>query len=438
MNLTDFPNEILDDIVSKVPQNGDLASLMLVSHDFKSLAEPYFYRNVHLDAEPLEECEPGFLPTLPRTDQLTANLKARPELGRHTKAFSLRVTHPLWYQSYPQIRIIRRMPRLRQLSYDPPAFHGGGIPDQCKDLSALRLDFSHVTKDYEEDGGLFWLERGTPLEIIAENMWHPTLRQLRAEKLRFPGGFEHGHFLGQRQRRHGGSLVEDLQFLHCSPQIDGNVLTAFMNCFKRLKCFVLEIDSHAMAVSMYDESTPPVDVRPALLAHQASLEELVISTDEPTLECFDHMQYPASFVQWAALKRLAAPAFMLLGDPAHRAKLHEVLPPQLQELQITHRFWALALPMPSKFTEFRERGDFAAMKELAKHKMQSVPGLKRLIWWIQCTPLLEEGQRKAWPNSLVKGMDALEPIFKDVGVKFEFVSPRFFRETPVGQRLCEW
>lgn len=440
MKLTDFPNEILHSIVSKVTLYGDLASLMLVSHEFKILAEFYLYRIVHLDAEPLEECRLGFLPTLKRTDQLIANLKARPQLGRHTIAFSLRVSHPLWYQSYPQLSIISRMPRLRQLSYDPPAVHGGVLSDECKNLTALRLDFSHITNDYDDYGGLLWLQWGIPLEIIAKNMWHPSLRKLQAERLFFADGFEHDHFLGKRQRRIGGSPVEDLRFLHCSPQIDGNVLAAFINSIRRLKCFVLEIQSPLKAVDMRSDQAPKVDLRPALLAHQATIEELAISLNDPVNDWVDFVQSPGPFVQWAALKRLAVPSFMLSRNLAHRGTLHEALPPQLQELQLTNRFATSPTQVlgSSEHAQASLETDLSLMKELAMNKAQSVPGLKRLIWWLQYPSPRVYGKGRYWLDAPVDEMDALESIFHNVGVKFECVSPTFFRETPVGQRLYEW
>ena len=98
------------------------------------------YRNVHFEAEFLRECRLGVVPTLKRTDQLIANLKARPELGTYTTAFSLKVTHSPWYQSHPQVSIIRHMPKLRQFSYDPPALHGGAIPAECKDRFQPRYE----------------------------------------------------------------------------------------------------------------------------------------------------------------------------------------------------------------------------------------------------------------------------------------------------------
>lgn len=282
MKLTDFPNEILHTIISNISLNSDLAKVTLVSHRFKALTEPLQYRNVHLNAEPFVEYRSGYLPTLKQTDQLIANLKARPELGRYTTFFSLRVPHPLWYETYPQISIIRRMPGLRQISYDPPAIHGGGIPKECKNLRDLRFDFSHVTKHYDGDSAS-WLELGFPLEIIAKDLWHPSLRKVQAEKVFFNSKFERDLFLGPRRMRCGSSSVEDLRFLDCCPRIDGNVVMAFINAIHNLKCFALEIKSPWEPLNARNRPAPKADVRPALQAHHATIEEFAISASDRAL-----------------------------------------------------------------------------------------------------------------------------------------------------------
>ena len=315
MDLTKFPSQILNKIVSHISRNSDLANITLVSHFFKELAEPILYHNVHLNAEPLEDCPVGIIPTLKWTDQLIKNLKAHPKLGTHTIAFSWRVTHPLWYQSYPQISVISRMPRLRQLFYDPPAIHGGGLLKECKNLEALRFDFSHVTNHYIEDGGSSWLEHGIPLEIIAKHLWGPSLRKLQAEKLFFTDRFDHAHLLGQRRLRSGLSSVEDLRFLDCCPRVDHEVFRAFLNSIKHLKCFAFEINSPWEPLVGLNDRPPGIYVRLALQAHRETIEELALSMTDDAFRYHDLVQSPVSFVQWTTLKRLAVPFYILHGAP---------------------------------------------------------------------------------------------------------------------------
>lgn len=424
MKLTDFPNEILKNVVANIPLNSDLARVTLVSHRFKNLTEPLLYRIVHLDAEPLEECRLGFIPTLKRTDQLIATLKARPELGRYTTAFSLRVTHFPWYHSYPQISIIRRMPGLRKLSYDPPAIHGGGTPTECKDLTAQRFDFSHVTNHYDEDGGRLWLELGVPLEIVAKHLWGPSVRKVQAEKLFFTDKFEHEQCLDQRRIRAGLSAVEDLRFLNCCPRIHGDSVTAFLNAVIHLRCFVFEIESPWEPLMVPNDPAHEVDLRPALLAHLSTIEELAISTTDDALKNYQPVQSPGSFVQWTALKRLAVP----YATVSH-AMLHKVLPPQLEELQLERLNCCEEKPAGPE-------DDLVLFRELAKNKEVCVPGLKRLIWWLQHPSAQDPNDHNLFQLSVVEGL-GLE-TFKNVGVRFEWISTPFFKDTPFGQRLYEW
>ena len=244
MSTTDFPNEILIDIISYVTRNSDLARLTLVSHRFKELAEPYLYHKIHFHAEARKLGSP---PTLRRTDQLEANLRARPELGAYTTAFSLRVVNPLWYRNRPDLSLIRYMPRLRQLSYDPPPLPRAGIIANNKELTALRFDFSHVANHYIEDGGPSRLELGTPLDIVARELSDfsnfPKLRKIQAEKLFFTDQVQPGHLLAQSRMLYGHSDVEDLRFLDCCPWIYSNNLRRFIHAVRHLKRFVLEINS---------------------------------------------------------------------------------------------------------------------------------------------------------------------------------------------------
>ena len=333
MELTDLPNQIIELILSKILLNSELAKVTLVSRRFKTLVGPLLYRSIHLNAEPLEDRRLGLVPTLKRTDRLIANLRARPELGTYTTAFSLRVTHPLWYHSYPQVSIIRRMPKLRQLSYDPPALHGWTIPAECKDLAALRFDFSHVTSHYDEESRA-WLEHGIPLEIIAKHLWHPSLRKLQAEKVLFAAVFEYDTWLVLRRMRHGPSRVEDLRFLDCSECIEYRVLTAFISSVRRLRCFVFEMRSQREPLPAPKDPLSKTDFRPMLHAHCATIEDLALSTSDHGL---DLVQFSGSFIHWTALKRLAVP---FPEDFPRHATLHAFLPPQLEELQLETRFCA--------------------------------------------------------------------------------------------------
>lgn len=424
MELTDLPTELLREIISHISLNSHLASVVLVSRLFKPLAEPFLYRDIHLNAEPLEEFKVGFRCILRWTYQLIANLRARPELGRYTTTFSLRVPHPLWYQNHPYRSIINRMPGLRQLSSDPPCFNGDGLSTNANSITALRFDFSHVPSHWDDYGGSRWLQRCVPLKIISTHLWHPSVRKLQAEKLLFMDNFVHKYWLGARREELGPSRVEDLRFLDCCPRINGDAVRAFINAIRRLRCFVLEIKSPWEPVTV-PPHTPAqeMDIRSALLAHQAWIQELAVSTTGHALQYHTLIQSPGSFVEFTALRRLAMPFAML----SHiYPRLHDVLPPQLEELQLQESIYHFSPP--------GVQPDHQLFKAFAEKKEAYVPGLKNLIWWIQ--PSATKERRNSHAASILEQYTTV--ILGEVGVKFKLISTSFFKDTPFGQRLYEW
>ena len=440
MKLTDLPNEILLDIISSIELNSDLASVTLVSHRFNNLTEPLLYRKIHLNAGPLKNYPPGRLPpTLKRADQLIASFKARRELCAYTTAFSLRVTDPSWYHSCPQLNVIKYMPRLRQLSYDPPAYHEGGSLAENKELAALRLDFSPVTNfKIVENRSLPWLELGDPLRIIAKQLFHPFLRKLQAEKLYFTDQFAHGRWLDQGRRRLGhASDVEDLRFLDCCPRIDGGNLTAFINAVSHLKCFVLEINSPWDPLVELNTPAHKVDIGPAMLTHRGTIEELAISTTEHALESSIGLHAIGSLIQWTALKKLAIPEAMLSESPLYQVKLHQVLPPQLEELQLDKKCSTISAQGLKTFLCILKQ-DLRRFEELATNKQACVPGLRYVIWWLRDPSLGELSDHTNSTRVPDVELDALEVVFNKVDVQFEWVLTALFKNTPVGKRLYEW
>ena len=442
MASTDFPNEILLNIISCVNCTSDLAKLTVVSHRFNELAEPYLYHKIHFHAE---VGKVGSSPTLKRTGQLEANLCARPELGTYVTALSLRVVNPLWYWGRPDLILIRCMPRLRQLSYDPPSLPRAGIIANNKELTALRFDFSHVTSDYIEDGGPSWLELGTPLDIVARELSElsnfPKLRKIQAEKLFFTNQVQPGHLFARQRMLLGHSDVEDLRFLDCCPLINSNNLRRFIYAVRHLKCFVLEINSPWDPLVEGNVSAPRIVIIDGLEGHRGTMEELAISTTEHALGCFN-MHTVGSLIQWTALKRLAIPEAILSESPFYpvnldQLKLHQVLPPQLEELQLNKKCSAFSTQALQRDLVIMEE-DLRTLKELATNKNACVPGLRRVIWWLQhpsSENLTDHTYSLRVPHV---ALDELAVVFREVDVQFEWVLTDLFKNTPVGKRLYEW
>lgn len=430
VELTDLPDDILQHIISKRLNSIDSAKMMLVSHRFKTLTEPILYRNIYLDAEPVEECRLEPLINLKWTDQLIASLEARPELGRYTRGLSLKVSHRRWYDSQPQISIIRRMPELCRLSYDPPAVDGTALPAGCENLTDLRFDFSHVTNHYD-NGSSSWMENGVPLEIIAKNLWHPSLRKLQAEKVFFAKGFDYRYWLNRRRMLHGCSSVDDIRFLDCFARIEYPVLKAIIISVRHLKRFVFEITTPKQSLTAPNDPLCKIDFRPVLGPNNTTIEELALSSSDYAL---DLVKFSGPFLEWAALKRLAVP---FSRDVFRHTALHQVLPPQLEELQLEKRLWTSSAPEIPLDYEIISGDDLSPLSELAKKKPVCVPGLKRLIWWLQYPSGMKFDKARYRVHVSSVELSALEN-FTNVGVKFELVETPFFKETPFGKQFYKW
>ena len=313
------------------------------------------------------------------------------------------------------------MTRLRRVSYDPPPSDGWCLPNEAKNITDLRVDFSHVTTHYE-DRGYNWLKKGVPMEVIARELEHPSLRRLQAEHVFFTI-FPSGKWLGEHR-----SSVEDLRFLDCSPKMDVDVLAAFIDSSKGLKCFILEIRSP------WEGPGPEslIDFRPVLKPYHETIEELAISTTTDVLTYYDIGSQGDTFHDWTALKRLAIPIIMLSGEFDDDVVLHDVLPPQMEELQLEENLWISNGKGP-----IDEDKNLNLFKDLANHKVAHVPGLKHLIWWIQYDTTRNSTEN--WPSVPEGIVEKLAPsTFLDVGVEFECVFTLFFKETPFGKRLYEW
>ena len=443
MTSTDFPNEILLNIISCVNFNSDLAKLTLVSHRFTELAEPYLYRKIHF---PAEAGNIGFPPTLKRTGQLEANIRARPELGAYITALSLRIVNPLWYHGRPDLRLIRYMPRLRQLSYDPPPLPRADIIANNEEFTALRFDFSHVTNHYIEDGGPSWLELGTPLDIVARELSDfsnfPKLRKIQAEKLFFTDQVQPGHLLARDWMLSCHSDVEDLRFLDCCPWINSINLRRLIHAVRHLKRFVLEINSPWYPLVKSNASAPKIGIIDELERHRGTMEELALSTTEQALGSANSMHAIGSLTQWTALKRLAIPEAILSEIRLYRVnldqlKLHQVLPQQLEELQLDKKCSAFSTQELQRDLIIMKE-DLRTLEELATNKHACVPGLARVIWWFQNPSSGELSDDRNSIRAPHVELDALEVVFKEVDVQFEWVSTTLFKNTPVGKRLYEW
>ena len=317
-------------------------------------------------------------------------------------------------------------------------FHTPRSPATCRSSALL-------TDHYVE--GRDWLRAGVSLDIIAKHLRLPEVRKLQADTVYFAWGFDDTRHLPK-----GSSSVVDLRFLNCVVSKSDRVLASFLRSTKYLERFVVEFWSSTKITSSRDRYAGAFEL--ALSEHQETIEELAIATSGG-LAKIDWLLGP--FTQWSGLTRLAVPSYIILGNPPRTRKLHEILPPLLEEFQIEHLTAHLKRTMPQM--SFPERPvyqptrwpgvydneidaaraeDVADMRLLAANKEIYVPKLKLVIWWYQ-KPGTPSADYFDYPiDRTLAGLRLTALAFEKVGVEFEWVTGSLFKDTPFGKRLCEW
>ena len=453
--LANLPNELLTQILSNIHRQSHLAKIALVSKHFKALVESFLYRHINLDIQYTtgDVSSTSFVNISSYTkidsflpfDRLIESLSVRQDLARHVHRLDLRVRRRLWYMPFAaHSRLLERLPELRALSLSPPPYHLS-IPASDWTIKSLQLDFSHVTDHYVE--GRDWLQAGVPLYIIAKHLRLAKLRKLQADTVYFARGFD-----DTRQLPIGSSSVVDLRFLNCLVSKSDSVLASFLRSTKYLKRFVVEFWSSRYIRSSPDPYAGAFEV--ALSEHQETIGELAIATSGGLAKICWSL---GPLTHWSGLTRLAVPSDIILGKPPRTRKLHEILPPLLEEFQIEHSTAHLKRTMPQMsfqespfYQPTRWPGaydseidaaraeDVGDMRLLAANKEIYVPKLKLVIWWYQ-TPGTPSADYFDYPiDRTLAGLRLTSLAFEKVGVEFEWVTESLFKDTPFGKRLCEW
>ena len=128
------------------------------------------------------------------------------------------------------------------------------------------------------------------------------------------------------------SNITNLSLTNCQLAMGASPLAALLRTLSTLKRFVYEFGNatgwhRIYHPSMYEgDSTRPF--YQALLAHETTLEELIISQGD--LICSSSQRSPDSLATFTRLRCLAVPARIL----SPKYPLSELLPPNLQELQL--------------------------------------------------------------------------------------------------------
>ena len=462
--LANLPNELVTQILSNIHGQRHLAKIALVFKQFKTIVESLLYRHISLDVQYatreltstsfINEFQYAKIDSFLPFDRLVENLSMRQDLARHVRRLDLRVRRRLGYMPFAaHSRLLQHLLELRALSLSPPPYELSipasdpyelSIPASDWTIKSLQLDFSHVTDHY--DDGRDWLYNGVPLYVIAKYLQLAKLRKLQAVTVYFASGFDDTRHLPIRS-----SSIVDLRFLNCLVSKSDSVLASLIRSIKYLERFVIEFWSSPYVRS----STDPFGAfEVALSDHQETIKELAIATSAGLAKICWSL---GPFTHWSGLTRLAVPSDIILGNPPRTRKLHEILPPLLEEFQIEHSTAQLKRTMPQisfqqspvyeptrwpgvydSAIDAARAEDVADMRLLAAKKEICVPKLKLVIWWYQ-TPKTPSEDYFDYPiDRTLAGLRLTSLAFEKVGVEFKWVTESLFKDTPFGKRLCEW
>ncbi len=284
LKLTDFPSEILYNILSNIHRKSELVNVALVSPLFKTLAEPLLYKDIYFEIpRTMASQHPDHtLLNHQKADRLLEKLIVRPHLDKKTVALSLDVHERGWLQQFPLCKLLERLPRLRELSLIPATMTWTPlVPLHC--LTSVQLDFGRLLFDDAGQGNTWCIAvvAGIALRNIATFMSLPSLRRVQAKTIHLAPGCDFQQFLDRTQEQYGGSSVVDMRFLDCDaygPGGDG-LVARFISSVKRLKRFVFEMKG----VSELYKAEEIKAIGRALITHSDSLEETVLAESDSLL-----------------------------------------------------------------------------------------------------------------------------------------------------------
>ncbi|KAL9099192.1 MAG: hypothetical protein Q9163_005280 [Psora crenata] len=447
-----IPSEVLIQIFSHLDYE-DLSSLSQACERFKECAEEFLWQDIELcmGARSLEE-----LGKRDREEASEAGWAAaqrfftvccsRRNVGQFVKSLSITVTALDWYsKSGVYSHLLEYLPSLQMILMDPPP-RRLGMPSstQLQFAGCNFRNFDQLRRSCNPSD-----EAITAHDVLWEIASLPSLHVMQIEET--DSGLPlYGNSTHLLEDRRGFSSVQDLRFIWCWPA-SAMTIPDILLWPKRLKRCILEI--------------PPANIRdaerllPALEAHAASLEKLVIFGPQYNQRSHSTGYMAAarneeigralmtwSFRKFTALKQLGLPSCPFMS----RKHLRSTLPPDLEMLQVHYMpvtryedpFWeeeasAIEADLEDDWEEERWRWIFTRFEDIANSKHASLPALKNILLWTSSTSGSWEGDPPP-PMVDIAGIARISEIFNRVGVKFEWLEAEGLEDTPLGEALREW
>ena len=445
--LQDLPNELLLKILGYLSCNFRLASVTRVCHHFKDLIDSIEMKSLDLKVifaekeilkmkrsarkkhplhkllrkfvqQPTGQTHTSWLPpSYDRFRRLFEHLEYHPKMLKEIRSVSLSVQDRSWYTSCGQHdRLLHSFPYLDHLTLSPPPPISSRFPVQTphygpRALKSLRLDYLPLTAplycgDVRED----------ILNVIDHYRYWLGLHKLRID------GLECINVLLVNE---GMTSIRDLWCVGCRKCEAVVSTTQLIRSSTGLVRYVFETDTERFPYRPFPPQNP-FFLFDGLLMHKRTLRQLVIASSSSGAICEDwRVGRLDTFCQ---LEKLAIPCFMLPKSTLNKAD-YEMLPPKLEELQLEY---------PSEWgpTRFGNEHTLEMFRSGAGQMKFRLPYLKRLIMWDRWNPIEIADSFSGLPDCASREkLQALEQTFKEIGVKFEWLSVSSFWDTPVGKAL---
>lgn len=430
LGLTDFPNEILHQIIcellpTRFRDSKYLASLCLVSKRFRDVVEPHLYHTLTLEVEvgsqgvvQTTSAGEGIVSPVIGYSELLRTLTEKPSLSNLVRVLSLGTNdHEVYNPHFVEhhLPILALFAMLQELHLDfPPLF--SDLPFMPA-LKYLHLDFSSVYA-YVPGNTSPLIQEKAKLKTVSRCLHIPTLQKLITQGLLYnPNTSRQLSFEYDHQQP---SLTSELHLFQCN-DASTVILRDMVLSIKCLKSLVID---HYWRFRRYGPKDPSLSgIDQALKPHQDSLEELMIAAScGATMETTVPID---SLLNFAALKRLAIPEHFLIPSNGQRNSLHDALPPSLCELQLQHYMKDVKVDhdLPRRLQLYTG---------LAENKYTSLPALRRLVCWYQ-----QYTEALRCPDATLAPAIAeyLADRFRKVGVRFQWGKTSMFLATPFGMEL---
>lgn len=433
--LQGLPNELLLKIFSHVPYNFLRASVTRVCQHFKVLIDKIEMKSLELkvtfpeqeifkrkpngrNMHPMSKLLRMFMvqqfkevswlpPSYDRFRRFFGHLAKHPKRLKEIRSISVTVEDISWYLWYFQQKgLLDSLPYLEHLTLSPPPLFSRRFPTPISNngrraLRSLRLDFSYLTSQGYRGDAYYGIRN-----VISHHLYWLELHKLRIDGL----DWVDGHLLRDEK-----TSIRDLWCVGSRNCEAVGTAVELMRSSTGLVRFIFETnDSYVPTCAFPRPFPPPLSpfslYESGLSWHKCTLRQLVFASSGVGI--IPKVWTLGPLDTFCQIKKLAAPFFMLPKPILHKS-CYELLPPNLEDLQIEYPFDWEAIVIDN-------RSDLKEIRSSVRKMRSSLPYLKRLIMWHQKDQVQMADTNGAFPDQTpLEKFRMHEQVCEELGVKFE-------------------